>query len=354
MLLNVGCTWDIEQLYRTIEKNQNTKCSDVKVASLYGSLRREFIDLSSVRPDFRIPKTDIKSFKEYINAANNNGIDIEYTVNAPLVESVEHIFIHEDHYVSLLKMLEDCGVRRFIMANPLLMEIAAKHTKLPIKISTIMAASYISDLKYYKDLNTDAVCINIYKNRNLQFLKMYNKLAESYGISSELVANEFCMFGKSPCSDILRQACYNHSALGGNENKLYNNWPFGRCQQARLEDPSSWLRAPFILPQYMKFYSEMTGIHKFKITGRTNTVEHVDFLIDAYLSENYEGDLLNLYMQPNNDAVRERIDIQIACLEKVHFFDKWFSEDSNFCNYNCCECNWCDKKYKEVICYTDK
>jgi collagenase-like PrtC family protease len=345
--LSVGTNWNIDKLSILISLNEKYMNS-VQCESVYGSLRRDLINIDSARPDWRLSETGMDNIKRFIELAHKNKINIEYTINAPLLESVQQYHFTLNKIKESLKQIEGLGIDRYIVTSPLLMEIIKETSVLPIKVSTILAPRYISNLKNYKEMGVDMVCVDIYNNRNIDFLINYNVSALKHGITVELLVNEFCMYGDAPCADILRSACYAHSALGGNKEHYFNDWPFGRCQQKRKEQPISWLKSPFILPQHMGMYSNFTGINHFKISGRTNTSNFWNTTVLSYYSQNFQGELLSLYEQPQQTKASSNFNPLISELENIGFFDIWFKNKKS-CVYNCgTSCFWCDEKYKEL------
>ena len=341
-----GSTWNIEQLESIIKINKEYEKGKIVISELYGSLRNKHIPLLSARADYRIPECDIEDFKKYVQKARENDIEINYTCNAPLVNSVHEIFAAEEEYAKWFIFLEEIGVNRVTVANPLLLGIIDKYAfKLKIEISTIMHSSFATNLDYYQNYNIDRICPNIYLNRNWSFLKEYNRVAEQKGIEVQLLANEFCMYGSTPCFGVYRLACYTQSSFGGNEEMLYDNWPFNECAKARAKNPSSWLKAPFILPQHLHFYMRETGVFNFKISGRTNSIQHVNHLISAYMKQSYNDKLMKLWIEQGNQGI-SKFNVTVEELQEVNFFDRLLNKVD--CNYDCAICRWCDEKYAEI------
>ena len=260
--LIVGCTWDIEQLDLIIELNKKYQDKKIRVSELYGSLRSSYIPLPSARPDYRIPNVNLEHFKEYVSKARDNNLGINYTCNGKFIESIEEIHRKESILGNAFKMLEDIGISNLTLSNPLLIEIAKKYCEIPIDISTIIHPTFIANLPIYTEWDVDKVHVSIYLNRNIPYLRRYNDAAKRHNIKPCLLANEFCMFGRSPCLGILRDACYSCSSTGGNNEGYFANWPFARCHNARMENLVAWISAPFILPQYLRFYKKETDCYR--------------------------------------------------------------------------------------------
>ena len=343
--LNVGTNFRINQIERFAELNK--RYEGIRIGSVFGSLRTDVLDLPSARPDFRLAETDQRTFELFVSIARKSRIEVEYAANATLNNNI--IKIHEDlkEIISQFRYLESVGVTRVILSNPLLMEIVSEYTNLKIKVSTVVGINKPNAIKHYSRLNVDNICPDIYINRNFALLKDLQKVAFDYNIKVELLANEVCFYGDVPCNNVLRTACYEHSSMGGNPLQLFNNWPFQRCQAEREKSSSCWLKIPFILPQHIKKYSELTGITRFKVSGRTNTETYLFWIIEKYMAQKFEGEIRNLFMLPQNNVPTANFSITIEDLEKEGFFSSRFNGDG-CCNYNCHECCYCDKIYEKL------
>lgn len=349
--LSVGCTWDRRLLDMIAELNEQHAKSGIQVTELYGSLKSHDTGVPSARPDFRLPQIDINEFRKYVLQARSLDIDVNYTCNATMHCSVEELFSKRQLFADFFKFLEDAGVARLTIANPLLIEIANASCKLPLDISTILHPNIIAQIPIYASWRADRVCLDIYRNRDISFLRDYNQTATTHGVAPVLIVNEFCMFGGAPCLGLLRQACYEHSSMGGNEFQRFANWPFSRCHTARMNSLYSWLQARFILPQHLATYTRLTGIRHFKITGRTFTTAHVLRLVSYYLSKEFDGPLPLLWVDPGNketEDIAKAFNITPKDLESVRFFARWF-DDLQPCDYSCgVTCTYCRDKYEEI------
>lgn len=345
LILNVGTNFHIYQLEHFIDLNN--KYDGIRIGSVFGSLRTDTINLSSARPDFRLAGVDKSTFESYVSIAHKNNIEVEYAANAPLNEDVSSVHARLQEIISNFRYLENIGVTRVILSNPLLMEIVSEYTNLKIKVSTIMGLNKPNAIKHYSEWNVDNICPDIYANRNLPLLKKLQLTAAQYGICLELLVNEVCFYGDAPCNNVLRTSCYQHSSMGGNPMKFFNDWPFQRCQSARDKNPICWLKIPFILPQHLQAYCGFTGINRFKISGRTNTEAYLLWITERYMAQHFEGDIRNLFMLPQNSVPNDTLGITINDLEKYDFFSSRLNGNL-CCNYNCNECYYCNKIYEKL------
>ncbi len=343
ILLNVGTNFDTAQILHFAA--QNKRFSEVQVSTVFGSLRTDVLDIRSARPDFRIRPTTLTEFEKYVEIARAEGIGVEYAANAALYSSVEELAENREAVEKNLKYLEEVGITRLIVSNPLMMEIASQATDLPIKASTILGINRPSALSHYRRFRVDSVCTDIYINRDLPLLCEMQREGEKLGIAIELLANEICFFGDVPCSNVLRNTCYQHSSMGGNEATCFGGWPFSHCQAARREHPSCWLKIPYILPQHMKRYVEKTGIRRFKISGRTNSQQYLFTTLERYMSQSFSGRIPELFMLPQNTVSQAEQAPDVARLDELDFFERWL-DGKRGCDYRCFACRHCEHTYE--------
>lgn len=341
----IGTNFSSEQLDYFLSLNE--KFDDSTVYSVYGSLRKDQIDLPSARPDYRLPEVNRKSFEKYLEQLKDHGIRFEYAVNGTLDLKVMDFFNNITKYTSNLKYLKEIGVDELIVANPLIMKLASDTVDIPLKISTIVGVNNTNSIKYYKDLNVNSICLDIYKNRNLPFIKNFCRIGAENNIETELLVNEICMFGDAPCSNFLRQACYANSTFGGNEEKILNNWPFGICQKKREENPICWLKTSSILPQHIDIYRKLTGVKRFKISGRTNENAYVKNIVKAFFEKKYNGEIKNFFSLPQNNPSLGDFNPTISTLEETGLYDNWLSLDC-VCDYDCDRCGKCNIIYEKI------
>lgn len=342
----VGTDFSDEQLNYFITLNKQYK--NAKVYSVYGSLKSEYIPLPSARPDFRLPDVNLASFEKFLDKAKLNGIKFEYTLNGTLNKNIDDFLRNKNKYIEQLKLLKSLGVDELIVSNPLLMELASEVVDIPLKVSTVVGVNKISALKHYAKLNINCICLDIYKNRNLPFLKSIVTEGKKQNVEIELLVNEICMFGDTPCSSMLRQACYANSTFGGNESKLLDNWPFSRCQKKREEYPVCWLQMPCVLPQHLQTYNDLTGVKRFKISGRTNPREYVEKIVTSYFDQNYVGKIKDFFCLPQNNLSKGSFNPDVQKLENEGFYNKFLTLNDN-CDYNCETCGYCKNYYEKKI-----
>ena len=329
-----------------------------KVSEFYGSIRKHS-DVSA-RPSFRLPDRTLEELEEFVKKANEIGVSVNYTLNSmvPYKSKIE-LENKKNEFVNLIHYLEKIGVKLVTVANPILLEILKDiKTSLKIEISTCAHIDTLTQIKYYKDMyNISKVCGNVLKNRNFTFLMKANKLCESIDVTYELMVNEFCGVGGEGYAThcIYRDSCYICHALNETHNdmQLLGNYPMDMCTNSRNIDKSNWLKSQFIRPEDLKVYRDVTGINHFKITGRTASLDYQVKMLNAYMAENFEGDLLELW-KPLETITKENnsdsVDYKIINNKDLEGFVNQFAYFGKDCSIEVCgeTCKYCNKFYEKI------
>lgn len=290
--LMVGSNYDPELIPRLHELNSTF--DEVTVAEVYGSIRGLKV-FGSARPDFRIPSISLESFFEQVANYRDVGIRVNYTENTPLIDKAK---TYTSEIIPRLKLLKEAGVTRLTLAHTLAMDIVAEHSDLSVEVSTIYDIKSVYQLRELKNRcpNINKVCVGVGKNRDFRWLRHFKHAADELGVEVELLANEFCV---TDCVD--RVQCYNDHAQISTEQEAsqFQRYPMGRCINTRMA-PIEWLRARFILPQWMSWYAKNLGITSFKVTGRTHPTDYIVWVTKQYMKMNYHDNLLQLWADVRN------------------------------------------------------
>ena len=117
---------------------------------------------------------------------------------------------------------------------------------------------------------------------------------------------------------------------------------------AKAKNEQNWLRMRWIRPEDQKVYNEI-GINYFKVSGRTGTTEYLKTVLEAYMSENFEGNLLTLW-KPLQTIFSKESELTYQHPEYIDnkkldgFIDHWFKGDGFECENEMCgvTCKYCE------------
>jgi collagenase-like PrtC family protease len=274
MLLNLGSTFEVESLYIYGELNdrKEKEGSPDRISEVYGCTQ-ELNTLGNARALDRLPSRTEEEVRTYIAKAKEFGIDVNWTINSPCLGDL-NLFLRGRAWRYLFSRLIAIGVTRITVAHPLLLEIIqGEGWNFKVELSTIMGVQTLEQVKWLKNRYpfVDKICASLYRNRDFHWIRKMAKLCSGLGISLELLANEFCSIGGIPCEGLLRSSCYIASSHSRSSVPNEYGYPMGICTESRSMDPLSWIKAQFILPQWVVHY-EMRGINNFKVTRKTQNL----------------------------------------------------------------------------------
>lgn len=294
----LGSNLDINSIEKVAELNDKYKDRGI-VKEWYGSTRK--YEATAARPGFRLTEMEDSKFAEFVRKSLDFGIDFNWTMNSiQPYNSKIGMLNHKNEIHEFVQWLEDIGVKRITVTNPMLAKIIREKSSIPFELSTIAHLDTVTQLKIWKDtIGIDKVCMNILHNRDFEFLKNCQKFCNANGIMLDLMTNEFCGNASSQSAThcIFRDSCYLcHATNKTKEDAMaYDNYPMGYCSTSRGMTEVGWLRSRFILPQWIKIYNKETGIHHWKISGRTGTTEYLLNQAEAFLSQKYDKGLIQLW-----------------------------------------------------------
>lgn len=359
----LGTNFD-PKVIEVCKKLNDQYAGKARVMELFSSTR-EMAD-SSGRPDFRLANLSKEETANYIKACNDAGIKFNWTCNSIIpYGSKVNMYNHKKEFQDQVKWLEDIGVYRITVANPMLLEFIREVSDIELELSTIMHVDTVTQIKYFHDTyKVNKVCGSILKNRDFKFLKNAAKYCNDNGIIYEVLAQEFCgVAGSNPKTGTpyathcpFRDSCYIcHSTNKTKEDaELYNTYPMNRCMSARYTTPEAWLRMRWVRPQDLHYYNDV-GINYFKITGRTGSTEYIEEMINAYMSGVYNKNLLSLWkpletIYNNKKESDYKAPVYIPCDKLDGFLDHWVDNPDFDCSDVECgvQCNWC-KRFMEKI-----
>ena len=299
---NLGCDFSDEH---TLAIRKLVECTSLEnsryIGSVYGSPGGIVNPFGSTRPLKRETQISKKTFETNVKMLTGLGLKINFAFNSlfphkrvitnkgynkNVFDSDETLRIFE----GVIDYLKGLGINTFILAHPMLVDYFHNHSignNTQIILSTIMNVHSLSQLLWIRKNwpRVIRICPALWLNRKLEWLAAANEI-----IALEPLVNEFCSIGGVECEGLYRQACYMSQTMDITWNPMLS-----RCIKSRVQEPWSWLMAKFILPQWISYYFNSTGISNYKITGRTHNVRFVKYIGESYLNGTVKGNLLSLW-----------------------------------------------------------
>lgn len=354
----VGTGFDLELVDKVKWLNEKYSAR-AQVTEFYGSLA--FDSELAARPEFRLPDKSVDELAEFVDAAASIGVEVNYTMNSIIpFGSKREMLEHTVQIMDWIHMLEQMGVKLLTVSSPMLLELIKQNggTSLRIELSTIAHIDALTQIKYYHDVyGVKKVCGNLMKNRDFKFIKKAVKLCKELGMQYELMANEFCGVGTSGYAThcIYRDSCYICHATNKNfvDTQLMHNYPMDMCTAGRNANHANWLRSNFIRPEDIYAYFTDTGCDRFKLTGRTGSIDFQARILQAYMSGEFDGDLLELWKPL--ETIKEQNEGESVSYKTVPnkaldgFINRW--RDGFTCADVVCgtDCTYCQKWYDSIM-----
>ena len=356
----VGCNFDPALIDAVVELNKKYKGKS-QVVEFFGSDRQN--EEVTARPGWRLPDISKEFFADYVKKLKENNIAFNYTMNSiqPYGSKIEMVK-HKKDIQDLVIWLESIGVYRITVANPMMALFIREVSNINMEVSCISHIDAVTQIKYWHEvLGADKFCGNIMKNRNKKFLQTAQKYCDENGMIQELLANEFCYVAgetngnayAGPC--IFRDSCYLcHATCKKKEDSLlYNNYPMGYCMTARNKNAQNWLRSRWIRPEDQPKYRKL-GVNYFKVSGRTGSTKYLVSVLESYMKESFDDNLLALW-KPLETIKSGEDELSFNHTENIPnkmldgFIDHWMDGDGFECENEICgtTCKYCEKFWKE-------
>lgn len=241
----------------------------------------------------------------------------------------------------LEKIFEEYGVEAVTIANPLyIREVRKRFPKVEICASVLGDIDSIHKAVVFRKAGADVLTPDVNINRNLKLLK---KIGERTGAELKLMVNEGCLY-KCPFRKFHFNYISHQSRNPGREKARGEDNVFSlNCMQLTKNDPSQLLKSCWIRPEDIGKYKEITGF--FKIVGRTSSKSMILRSLEAYMQQNWEGDLLELMagnLYSYGMSYLKHLDNKT--LDAVGFFEKVTA-----CDHECIDCDFCDRLAAELL-----
>lgn len=363
----IGTGFDLGLIDKVAYLNDKHKAR-AQVTEFYGSLA--FDHELAARPKFRLPNKDVGDLANFVEAASAIGVEVNYTMNSIMPFGSKRAMVENTvGIMDWIHTLEDIGVKLLTVSSPMLLELIKQNggTSLRIELSTIAHVDALTQILYYHDTyGVKKVCGNLMKNRDFEFIKRAVDLCNELGMQYELMANEFCGVGTGDYAThcIYRDNCYICHAMNQTfvDTQLMHNYPMDMCTAGRNANHANWLRSNFIRPEDVYTYFVDTGCDRFKLTGRTGSLDFQCRILEAYMSGEFNGDLLELWKPL--ETIKEKNEGEFVNYTTVPnkaldgFIEHWrkgFKCADEVCGHTCRYCQgWYDRIMERINEYSEE
>lgn len=333
----------LDELLKLQERYNNSK---FKIKELQGSLHLSII--GSGRNSWDVPKINVKHLKNHIEEVHKAGLSFCYLLNAACLGNIEYSFSGRKKIIEFLKLLKDMKVDFVTVTVPFLVELVKERfPEIKVNTSVYSHIDTVDKAIFFENLGADRITLDPNINRNFPLLK---KIRKNIKCELQILVNTSCLFN---CP-----SRYYHANVTGHFSqesnlKFFPAFSFNeRCMLYRLQNPVEFIKTPWIRPEDISIYKEL-GINYFKIAGREYPAKKILKQIEAYLKEDYEGNLAEILMG-FFDTYKFKKPLQFYIdNKKLNNFLEFFLNSSEFpcssaeCN-NCLYCNRYAEKAVEI------
>jgi collagenase-like PrtC family protease len=296
---------DVKQMKYTVATNFDPKVVEAiskvnqehSFISVFGKLKKDII--GGGRSSITLPKLSLADLQAYIRLCHHHGLKFNYLLNPLCLGNRE--FVRKEHYqiLKFLDRLVAADTDNVTINSPYLCELIKKqYPQLKITIGHFAYVFSIRQIKYWVELGADEITLQHFINRNFILLEEMLQYTKKSGIALRIIGNNFCLHD-CPYS-IYHASGLSHSSDRKQKfNQLYIDYNIIRCNTAKMKDPVQMLTSNWVRPEDVKYYEQLcekTGNHNFyiKLVDRAKTTEFLKRVINAYASQSYNGNLVDI------------------------------------------------------------
>ena len=285
------------------------------------------------------PAVSHEGFIATLSRIHEAGVRADITMNSTCDGSEWYSSESVERQIGFIqRMHEDHGVEAVTLANPFLIEKTRKACP-GLEIS----ASVLADIDCYVRARTFAqaganiITVDTSVNKDLKLLK---QIVQDLGVELKLMVNEGCLY-KCPYRKFHMNYISHKSKDVDGEGTSFSF----ACGDVIKADPAQLFISNWIRPEDLRRYEGITSF--FKIVGRDMLHSKVVRCCKAYLSESYEGNLLDLLCSSIGFyGIEYSGHIDNKALDATSFFKRTAT-----CNRKCNACTYCGDLARDLLGY---
>jgi collagenase-like PrtC family protease len=275
----------------------------------------------------------LEDIKEQTDFAHKNGVKMELVLNSSCMGGRQ--LTPEGYRINnwYIEKLVDIGIDSIVVADPYLMETISNNFDVDVVVSVLAFVDSPQKAEFFQDLGASSIVIDSNVNRHFDVL---HAIRDSVDCELKLLINEGCLY-RCP----FRYAHFNFfSHAFGPEPRpnVLDDYYYLKCLELRIEAPEQIIKSPWIRPEDIKLYKDITDVYK--IGGRTHFVDWILNCVNAYYGESYEGNLMDLLDCPKD--LKDLFYIPNKSLDGI-LEKQWMN-----CKKVCNKCGYCRTLTKKI------
>ena len=335
-------SFEKELLERLVQANRRFAGNGIQVTDLFGSLPAS--PTGSGRPRRSLPAVERDAFERHVSDVREAGFgftclfNTSCTANREFDPAVRRIFIDE------LLRARDIGCTAIVVASPYLIDLAARHVpELRVHVSCVAFAKSTNEARHYQRRGAKRLILDPDTIRDFSFIRRLRR--ECPDLELEVLCNHPCLLH---CP--YETYCYNsvsHASTCG-EGAPYEGFSLLACNRDKLTNLVEFVKGSWFRPQDTRVYEE-AGVTAIKIAGRGRSTDWLTRCAEAYLSRQFDGDMMELIWEAQLAAVSRATGngsahsrpVKVAAAAFDGFLDH-FVNHSPDCARGCGSCRHCE------------
>ncbi|MCD8011082.1 MAG: hypothetical protein LUF34_10040 [Lachnospiraceae bacterium] len=320
-----------EELLQYLEKVDQKQ----QVISLFGKLKSD--PVGGGRASVALSDVSLEQIEQYNRRCQAMGIHLNYLLNPLTLNNQDVVAQEHRELMKFVGILRDIGIEWITVCSPYLLNLVKKqfpHMKVTVGVYAYVGS--LSKAKSWIDMGADEITLTESCTRNFAFLERILKMYCKREVNFRLIANNGCLH---ECPYALNHAgtVSASSRSGDSSRRGYYDVSLVGCYSRKLSKPANMIASDWIRPEDLHFYEELcekTGNNRLiiKLVERTKSTKFLKNVLDAYLQEKYERNLLDLMNWIGNDTENRKLDLSgyMEALRKGELDGKTLIQYSSF------------------------
>jgi len=286
------------------------------------------------------PRINLEKFTETIKLIRTNHIRVNLIMNSTcqgagwysgqaMGETLEFLeLMHHQH-----------GVEAVTVANPIYIKVIRNRLpQIEICASVLSEIDSVKKAEIVTEYGANTITPDASINRDPGLLK---RVKEATGVKIKLMVNEGCLY-KCP----FRKYHFNfvsHWSKELEQSTMDGQDFFDHCLAVSIRDYSQILKSPWVRPEDIAYYKDIAS--SFKLVGRTKAKSFVLRSAYAYMSQQYDGNLIDIIGSSLNAfGITYGAYIDNKSLDRHNFFQTVTS-----CERKCDSCDYCKNLAEKLV-----